>query len=473
MEKTKIASSNVSKDAKPATGQSNLRPWAAKDSPFEGDEEERRTLFKHDGDEVIYSAAFRRLSDKSQVVVKPERIENFRSRLTHTLEVNHIAESVGLQLGLNIPLINAIALGHDIGHTCFGHAGERECQNIMRNEVLPHCNLTTLCQKLQEAYPDYENIGSIHFKDTGECENGHWLFHHAINSVRIIQRKLKKVSKETLDGVRKHSWSPWGDASKFGIPNTYEGQAVAIADQVAGINHDTEDILNCEESTYKDKLGRFYNEVPKYMSDGTVHGKNFLEHSVAESVLEKIFLKRDCCTKKNGWGRKYRLREIINDVVDVSLSKLEEKQVGSSEQAADITLELRKDLSMFLRGYEKFVRDNIIKQVSWFKQRDAQAAAVMWTVYNFYRHYSSDGSEIDKIRPSHLQIEIKDAIEKFTASIEEESYIEDTHQKVFLLSAKEEKKSEIEKVIKTVDYVSGMTDRHLMKIFDIAFDLFR
>ncbi len=91
--------------------------WAAEDKPFKTTNGERRSLYKHDGDEIIYSAAFKRLSNKTQIVVKPERFDHLRSRLTHTLEVDQIAKSIGTQLRLHPELITAIALGHDIGHT--------------------------------------------------------------------------------------------------------------------------------------------------------------------------------------------------------------------------------------------------------------------------------------------------------------------------------------------------------------------
>lgn len=437
-------------------------PWAAKDSPFKPDDAgEKRSLFKHDGDEVIYSKAFKRLTDKSQIVVKPERIENFRSRLTHTLEVNQIAESIGLRLGLNLPLINAIALGHDIGHAPFGHAGERALQNLLKNEMLQLCDFGKLVSELEKNYNVRVTISEI-----GECENGHVLFHHALNSVRIVQRKLKDVSEETINGILKHSWSPWQDVHKFGVPKTYEGQVVAIADQVAGINHDTEDILTCVESTFN--VSDIYEKFGAYMDQNSS-----LTYSDVESNLADWFLKRDNINKDTGWGRKYRLRKIINSIVDVSWKKLKEEKVISQDRAIEITLTLDTEISKFLQGYERFVREKIIKEVSWFRQRDAQASAAISTVYNFFKHYHFSQVGLNNITPESLRIEIENVIEKCKESCQEEKYERDTLWNIFVNCAKSSKASDIEHIIKIIDYVSGMTDGNLMHVHDIAFRLFR
>lgn len=463
--KREVVAKGASGDMEIPTRKNGLANWAAEDSPFAPeDKEEKRTKFKHDSDEVIYSAALRRLSDKSQVVVKPERIEHFRSRLTHTLEVNQIAESIGVELKLDLQLINAIAFGHDIGHAPFGHAGEQAFQEIMRSDVLPLCDVKKLRENLKKEY-DIE----ITFKPTGECENRHWLFHHAMNSVRTIQRKLEDVTPETMDGIRMHSWSPWQIKVKFDIPTTYEAQVVAIADQVAGINHDTEDILTCKEVGVK--TGDIRGEVPQYVAKNTD-----LEFGQAKAILDAWFLKEgeEYCNEKKGWGRKYRLRKIINSVVEVSKNKLLEQKVDSAAKAADVTLDLDKDISDFLGAYEKYIREEKIQKLSWFKQRDAQAAAGIWAVYNFFKHYTVVAKdEIDRVRPSYLQTEIKDAVDGFTEWMKGDKYGNDRHCSVFTNSAVNGKNQQVEHIMHTIDYVAGMTDHFLMKNYDLAFNLFK
>ena len=160
-----------------------------------------RTIFQHDRDRIIHSKAFRRLKHKTQVFIAPEG-DHYRTRLTHTLEVSQIARTIARALKLNEDLVEAIALGHDLGHTPFGHAGEAALSEI-----------------------------------TGEE------FNHNIQSLRVVDLLEKRssgsrglnLSLEVRDGILNHT----GDKK----PETLEGQIVRIADRVAYINHDIDDAL--------------------------------------------------------------------------------------------------------------------------------------------------------------------------------------------------------------------------------------
>ena len=153
-----------------------------------------RTCFSRDRDRILHSKAFRRLKHKTQVFLSPSG-DHYRTRLTHTLEVSQIARSISRCLKLNEDLTEAIALGHDLGHTPFGHAGERALGAV----------------------------ASISF-----CHNE--------QSVRVA-RKLEKLNltHEVLDGMGRHT----GDL----LPSTFEGQVVRISDRIAYINHDIDDAL--------------------------------------------------------------------------------------------------------------------------------------------------------------------------------------------------------------------------------------
>ena len=157
-----------------------------------------RTEFCRDRDRIIHSNSFRRLKHKTQVFLSPMG-DHYRTRLTHTLEVAQIARTVSRALRLNEDLTEAIALGHDLGHTPFGHAGERAL-----NEVCP----------------------------TG--------FQHALHSVRVVHALEKdgkglNLTYEVKNGIACHSL----DA----VAATLEGQVVKLSDKVAYINHDIEDAL--------------------------------------------------------------------------------------------------------------------------------------------------------------------------------------------------------------------------------------
>jgi dGTPase len=161
-----------------------------------------RTCYMVDRDRIIHSKSFRRLKHKTQVYIKTSS-DHYRTRLTHTLEVAQIAKTIGRGIGLNEDLIEAIALGHDIGHVPFAHNGEE-----VLNDILPQG------------------------------------FRHNENSIRVLTKIEKSgaglnLSEEVLDGILNHS----GLSSKFGKATTLEGQVVRYSDKIAYVNHDIDDSI--------------------------------------------------------------------------------------------------------------------------------------------------------------------------------------------------------------------------------------
>lgn len=180
-----------------------LSPYAmhSKDSRGRLKNEEQcdiRPVFQRDRDRIIHSKAFRRLKDKTQVFLTPEG-DHYRTRLTHTLEVSQTARTIAKALALNEELVEAIALGHDLGHTPFGHAGERALNRV--------------------------------------CPTG---FKHNEQSVRTVD-KLEKdgqginLTYEVRDGILNHQTS--------GMPATLEGKVVRLSDKIAYIHHDMDDAI--------------------------------------------------------------------------------------------------------------------------------------------------------------------------------------------------------------------------------------
>ena len=180
-----------------------LSPYAmhSKDSKGRLKNEEQcdiRPVFQRDRDRIIHSKAFRRLKDKTQVFLTPEG-DHYRTRLTHTLEVSQTARTIAKALALNEELVEAIALGHDLGHTPFGHAGERALNRV--------------------------------------CPTG---FKHNEQSVRTVD-KLEKdgqginLTYEVRDGILNHQTS--------GMPATLEGKVVRLSDKIAYIHHDRDDAI--------------------------------------------------------------------------------------------------------------------------------------------------------------------------------------------------------------------------------------
>ncbi len=156
-----------------------------------------RTEYQRDRDRILHSKAFRRLKHKTQVFFAPYD-DHFRTRMTHTLEVSQIARTISRALDLNEDLTEAIALGHDLGHTPFGHSGER-----VLNELMP---------------------------------GG---YRHNEQSVRVVEFiEDLNLTKETLDGILNHSYPC--------MPYTLEGQVVRLSDKIAYINHDIQDAIRAK-----------------------------------------------------------------------------------------------------------------------------------------------------------------------------------------------------------------------------------
>lgn len=192
-----------------------------------------RTAFQRDRDRIIHCKAFRRLKQKTQVFLSPAG-DHYRTRLTHTLEVSQIARTIARALRLNEDLTEAIALGHDLGHTPFGHAGERAL-----NALTPHG------------------------------------FKHNEQSVRVVRRIEKdhrglNLTYEVLEGLGCHTGDKW--------PDTTEGQVVRYADRIAYINHDIEDAISAGVLREED--------LPSEITNVLGHSKNKRITTLITSLLE-------------------------------------------------------------------------------------------------------------------------------------------------------------------------------------------
>ena len=181
-----------------------------------------RPVYQRDRDRILHSKSFRRMKHKTQVFLAPKG-DHYRTRLTHTLEVSQIARTISRALRLNEDLTEAIALGHDLGHTPFGHAGERTLNSI--------------------------------------CPYG---FQHYEQSVRVVEVLEKNgqglnLTKEVRDGMLNHSTAR--------MPSTLEGKVVRLSDKIAYINHDIDDAIRGQiikesdiPSVYTDVLGHSLKE---------------------------------------------------------------------------------------------------------------------------------------------------------------------------------------------------------------------
>lgn len=221
-----------------------------------------RPAFQRDRDKILHCKAFRRLKDKTQVFLSPEG-DHYRTRLTHTLEVSQNARTIAKALKLNEDLVEAIALGHDLGHTPFGHAGERALNRV--------------------------------------CPFG---FEHNRQSVRIVDRLERNgqglnLTFEVRDGILNHQTK--------GEPHTLEGKVVRLSDKISYIHHDMDDAVRAGILTEDD--------VPVQIRDiiGSTPSER-LDHFVHDIVTNSMG-KNDICMSERIGNAMMAMRQFMTENV--------------------------------------------------------------------------------------------------------------------------------------------------------------
>lgn len=274
-----------------------LSPYACKSEDTRGRERretpcEMRTEFQRDRDRIIYCKAFMRLKNKTQVFFSPEG-DHYITRLTHTLDVAQIARSIARSLSLNEDLTEAIALGHDLGHTPFGHSGERILDKLSKNG-----------------------------------------FRHNVQSVRVVD-VLEKDGKglnltfEVRDGILNHP--------KSGKPATLEGKCVSLADRIAYINHDLDDAVRAGILTACD----IPKEITKVLGNSSKERINTAISSIYRQSAQKNCVEMDKDVEKASED----LRAFMFDKVYFSKTAK-----GEEEKAERMLTEM---YSYFVKNVEK------------------------------------------------------------------------------------------------------------------------
>ena len=240
-----------------------LSPYAVRSSETKGRAREEkpcdfRTEFQRDRDRIIYSNSFKRLKNKTQVFFAPEG-DHYITRLTHTFDVSQIARSIARTLGLNEDLAEAIALGHDLGHTPFGHVGEKGLAKLSSDGFM-------------------HNEQSLRVVDSIE-KNGRGL----------------NLTFEVRDGILEHKSS--------GKPATLEGEAVSLADRIAYINHDIEDALRAGILTVDD----LPKKAVKVLGDAT---KTRINTAIAD-IYENSYGKEPVCMSDEVMAATNELRSFM------------------------------------------------------------------------------------------------------------------------------------------------------------------
>lgn len=332
-----------------------LKPYACKSADASRNHNFKkhplRTEFQRDRDRIIHSKAFRRLEYKTQVFLT-QKGDHLRTRLTHSLEVAQLGRTIGLQLGLNVDLIEAISLGHDVGHTPFGYIGERTINKIL-------------------------------------CTDENVVFKHNVHSVCILEELEKKyhytglgLTLPVLEGILKHTKMP--DVMPNCCSNLYtdknfsvtlEGQVVSISDEIAQITHDMDDYLR-------------YNIVEL---------QHFLDHDLFKKIDD---FNRErysypihdhlCHIESNDIKREVAIRCIADYLVTTLIEQCEPELKNDLEpfKLEKTYIKYSKEIDTLVDSYHKYL-DSMILNDYRIKEMDRRGKDIVNSLFKYYKEFEN------------------------------------------------------------------------------------
>lgn len=379
-------------------------------------DETNRTSFRRQRDRILYSGGFRRLQDKTQVIAA-SKTGDHRTRLTHSLEVEQIAVSIADSLGLNRDLVAAIAIGHDIGHTPFGHAVER--------------------------FLDEE------LKDEGG-------FSHAVQSIRYIKENDIELSKEVYEGILKHDTDVY--AGSYSVeqedcgeykpqePGNLEAQAVYWADKLAYITHDFEDF-------YKTKI---------YLS-AKEHDKELDEK--LRKVLSKLILDDEKNEKSlDHFKTRNLIRNLLRKLIKESFENIMELKKEKGYLNPNI---VEKETAKRIKIIEKNMimgskDEKVIKKA---KKRAYQKGLIINFNNDYYNSYLELREILDKYYIQSPEVQRSDAkAVKIIKSLYDQ-FLE--NPAILPLTIKKDiNEDETNKKRVVADYIASMTDRYAEEVYE-------
>lgn len=370
-------------------------------------DETHRTEFRRQRDRILYSGGFRRLQDKTQVISSTKSGDH-RTRLTHTLEVEQIATSVSDALMLNRDLAAAIAFGHDIGHTPFGHAAERVLDELLK-------------------------------------ENGG--FSHAVQSVRFIKNRQIKISNIVLEGILKHDT----DIFKKGVKNEQydcsflhpeklgylEAQVVYWADKLAYLSHDFEDFY----------CNGFYDELLKNDSNVT---------SKLASLLSEITDKKNISSDIKNFHTRDFIRSLLSDLIKNSASNIQ--KLITENPNADFNYCVEKSTKMYESEKEKKSENAFLKSLI-INMSDEKRNAYIELRKLLNEHYI--GSPEVSLSDAKAEKIIKSLFEEFTRNFN----LLPLEIRKLIVEDNIVEKSKVYNYRVVADYICSMTDSYAEKVY--------
>lgn len=429
-----------------------------------------RGEFQRDYDRIVYSKAFRRMVDKAQIFSSIKG-DHYRTRMTHTLIVCHIAQSISHQLKLNTSLSEAIAIGHDLGHTPFGHQGERTLHAILTG---------------QEGF-EVENLPLVSDDKSIKKEFlfPYGGFKHNYQSVRVassLESQYPEIdgldlSEQTLNGMWMHTSKKSGmniqDFSEDFLSDegdvafTLEGQVVAVADEIAQRSHDIDDAFashligphDFEQYLALNKSSELKNEIEKIINDieeldlknRLFSDKNELVYTQISSAIVHYFIKDVCKATEE------KMIEYDKELFNGNGHRIKEKLVWFSDAGADLCQYLENIISKkVINSHEVTLFDqngsNMVLALfrAYYKNPMLLHKGTLQRIWNEYRKQNLDTISFIEGKPQLIKKEWSNVT---TIQIPAEEENRNDEQKRIL-------QKRIILVRAICDFISGMTDSY-------------
>lgn len=379
-----------------------------------------RGEFQRDRDRIIHSRAFRRLSGKTQVF-NSKKGDHYRTRLTHSLEVSQIGRTIGKIFGLNEDLIEAIALGHDLGHTPFGHVIERTLHDILKNNEIEGLNIDVIGGFKH-------NFQSLHLVDN--IEMGYREFRGLNLTLAVRDGIIKHTGSKITSGKTGKKEEVEYEVLKLGLNGvnlmdydhaiTLEGQIVALSDEIAQSTHDLEDGVRSKIIKTDDLRNDFKLELEKIKEN--IKGEKFdfdiEQFNHLNSELYKWLESNEYNSRKLSIDLTADINSLINTLIDLFIKDaiLTAKQ-NIEKNKGDIhsnglVKEVFVDNSKYVKKYRQFISEYIYKSVvssQEVAQSDSKAKYLIKQIFKAYyedprqlpdyalnRYFSDKGYSLDR-----------------------------------------------------------------------------
>ena len=407
-----------------------------------------RNHFAKDRDRILYSKSFLRLRDKTQVFMMEDN-DYIRTRLTHTLEVSQIARTIASSMGINLDLTEAIALGHDVGHTPFGHVGERTLDEFTRGKI-----------------PLKDNKGNV-IKIPIKGQEKEQGFKHNLQSARVLCELESgtndtglNLTKYTLWGIVHHSSvskQDKGDVIEYPYYQniidelnpywSFEGYVVAQADEIAQRHHDIEDSLRYNLISRKDLLDEF-----KSLELHGINKTNYENLKRAESgelsqfialfsrFIVNLYVVDTIAQSKNN------LKNLSRDFRINNLSDFVEKHAEIPDDYRNSVVAFSKSIAEFDMRFQQLLKDRVLK--SYYAQAlDGKGAYIIKKLFKAY--YTN---------PTQMQDSAVKELFKMVGLEYDRSQIMDVVAG-----------NEVKLIRVITDYISGMTDNFAYEQYDLLY----